>query len=517
MIPLYSTLQVRKLDKYAINKLGLPGIVLMENASREIFQKINENFEISSVAIFCGKGNNGGDGFALARHFVNAGFFTKVIYLGTKNEMSPDCKLNFSVLKKMGATHSNLSLEKYVSVKSLSPIKKYDLICDALLGSGAKGNLREPYLTIVNKINKLRNFKVAIDIPTGLNVDTGHGEVIFRADLTVTLGEYKKGLFFNDGYTNAGYVEKGSIGISNNFSDSFITSEYLVEPEDALSDLPEKKKNLHKYSAGKVLSLCGSSSFPGAAVLVSKSALKIGAGASVLAFPKSVRNLIQKKLGEVVVEAYEDNKQGYLSIDALKRLDKRIIWADAIAIGSGIGRAIDTQNAVLQILGKRNFKRAVLDADGIYALNKYRYKKLNLKNIVLTPHHAEFADLLGLTIDTLKQDLLKYGHHFTKSTGAYLVLKGAPTIIFTPDGDALINSTGNPALAKFGTGDVLTGLIAGLLAQQTNIEKAVITAVYLHGLSADLLITGKTEYSLLASDITEHIPATINFLRNSFV
>jgi NAD(P)H-hydrate epimerase len=517
MIPLYSTQQVRKMDDYAIKKLGLHGIVLMENASREIFQKINENFKISSIAIVCGKGNNGGDGFALARHFVNAGFKTKVIYLGSKSERTPDCSLNFSVLKKMNSTHSNLSLEKYSSLESLSSLKKYNLICDALLGSGARGKLREPYLSIIKKLNEFKNFKVSIDIPTGLDVDTGYGEDIFRADLTVTLGAYKRGLFFNDGFSSAGNIEKGSIGISNHFISNSTTKEYLIEPEDAYSGLPEKKKNLHKYSAGKVLSICGSSSFPGAAVLASKAVFKIGAGASILAFPKSKRSLIQKKLGEVVVNTYEDDNKGYLSVNALGELDKKIKWADSVAIGSGIGRAADTQYAVLKLLKERKFKRAVVDADAIFALNKNRYKKINLKNIVLTPHHGEFADLLGIKTDILKRDLLKYGRNYSRNTGAYLVLKGAPTIIFTPNGEALINSTGNPALAKFGTGDVLTGMLAGLLAQQRDIEKAVIAAVYLHGLSADILISSKTEYSLLAGDIMNHIPAAIKFLRNSIV
>jgi NAD(P)H-hydrate epimerase len=517
MIPLYSTKQVRKLDEYAIGTLGIPGIVLMENASREIFRNITNNFEFSSIAIICGKGNNGGDGFAVARHFVNEGYRTKIIYLGNMDEMTDDCRLNFLVLQKMQASHRNLSLTKFKSVKSLTSLKKYDLICDALLGSGAKGYLREPYISIVNSLNKIEKFKVAIDIPTGLDVDTGYGEIVFRADMTVTLGEFKKGLFFNDGYTYAGDIEKGKIGVSDYYSIKIKTNEYLVEPEDVLSGLPIKQKNIHKYSAGKVLCICGSSAFPGAGVLASRAVLKIGAGASVLIFPQSGRNLIQKKLGEVVVHTFNDNNSGYLSDAVLEKINTNIKWADTIAIGSGIGRAIETQNFVINFLKERKFKKAVIDADGIYALNRNRYRMVNLNNLVLTPHHAEFADLIGIKINQLNKDILKYGHNFVKKTGAYLVLKGAPTIIFTPDGDALINSSGNPALAKFGTGDVLTGMIAGMMAQQVDVEKAVVTGVYLHGLAADLLISKKTEYSLLASDIIDYLPDSIKFLRNSFV
>jgi len=516
MIPLYSTKQIRKIDDYAIHKLGLPGIVLMENASREIFEKIMYSFNFNSIGFVCGKGNNGGDGFAAARHFVNAGYKVKVIHLGNQNDMTPDCKMNFSVLKKMEKSHSNLLIAKYKSKKTLSSLKNYDLICDALLGSGAKGKLREPFLSIVHSLNRIQKFKVAIDIPTGLDVDKGYGEDIFISDLTITLGGFKKGLFFGDGYSYSGEIEIGRIGVSENYLESISTNDYLIEPEDALIGLPKKAKDIHKYSAGKVLNICGSESFPGAAVLTSKAALKIGAGASILAFPKSIRNLIQKKLGEVVVQTYEDDNNGYLSEINVDELLPKIKWADVVTIGPGISRNRKTQRAVIKVLRGRNFRNIIIDADAVFALN-IRHKAINLKNSVLTPHMGEFADLIGISVSDLKHDVLKYGRNFVNKTGAYLVLKGAPTIIFTPNGDALINSSGNPSLAKFGTGDVLTGTVAGLLSQQNDIEKAVVSAVYIHGLAADLLVASKTEYSLLAGELLNYLPNTINFLRDSIV
>ena len=517
MIPLYSTAQIRKIDDYAINKLGLPGIVLMENASREIIEKIISSFVFNSIGFVCGKGNNGGDGFAAARHFVNAGYKVKVIYLGNQNEMTPDCRMNFSVLKKIEKSHSNLLITKYKSIRTLSSLKNCDLICDALLGSGAKGKLHEPFLSIVHSLNRMQKFKVAIDIPTGLDVDNGYGEDIFHSDLTITLGEFKRGLFFGDGYSHAGEIEKGRIGVSDNFLKSIATNDYLIEPEDALIGLPKKAKDIHKYSAGKVLNICGSESFPGAAVLTSKAALKIGAGASILAFPKSIRNLIQKKLGEVVVQTYEDDNNGYLSEINVDELLPKIKWADVVTIGPGISRNGKTQRAVIKVLRGRNFRNIIIDADAVFALSKNRHKAINLKNSVLTPHMGEFADLIGISVSDLKHDVLKYGRNFVNKTGAYLVLKGAPTIIFTPNGDALINSSGNPSLAKFGTGDVLTGTVAGLLSQQNDIEKAVVSAVYIHGLAADLLVASKTEYSLLAGELLNYLPNTINFLRDSIV
>ena len=520
MIPLFSTKQIRQVDDYAISKIRIPGIVLMENASREIFQKISEkieNLNYPKIGFICGKGNNGGDGFSAARHFSNAGHEVVVVYLGSEKEMSDDCKSNFSILKKLSLTNKNLSILKYKSIKSLTYLKKCNVICDALLGSGTKGELREPYLSIIKNLNNQKTFKVAIDIPTGLNADTGYSDLSFKADFTVTLGQLKKGLFFGDGYVYSGEVEKGGIGIPDSLYDSFSPTEFLIEPEDVLEGLPVKEKNLHKYSAGKVLTIAGSGSLPGAAVLTSTSALKIGSGASILCFPISVRELIHKKLNEVVVKTYKDERKEYLTEKNIAELSERIKWADVIAIGPGLGREKETQKAVLTFLKKFDSKKIVIDADAIFALSKNQYKKVNLKNSILTPHHAEFANLIGIPNSELRKDILKYGKNFVKQTSGYLVLKGAPTIIFTPSGDALINTSGNPALAKFGTGDVLTGLIAGLLAQQKNIEKALVTAVYIHSLAADLIASKRTTLDILATDIQNYIPQTINFLKRSVV
>ncbi len=495
-------------------------LFLMENASREIFQKISErieHLESPKIGFVCGKGNNGGDGFATARHFTNAGYEVEVIYLGTEKEMSGECRFNYQVLKKLSTSNRKIKLKKFSSTQSLSSLKSCIIICDALLGSGTQGALRKPYTSIVNYLNKLNAIKVAIDIPTGLNADSGYAEVSFKADVTITLGQLKKGLFFGNGYLYSGEVEKGGIGIPDLLYDNFNSTEFLIEPEDALLGLPIKAKNLHKYSAGKVLTIAGSGSLPGAAVLTSTSALKIGAGASILCFPKSVRELIHKKLNEVVVKTYDDNGKEYLSEKNIDELSDKIKWADVIAIGPGLGREKETQKAVISFIKKFKSKLKVIDADAIFALGQGRYKKLNLRNSVITPHHAEFAALIGISISDLEKDILKYGKGFVERTGAYLVLKGAPTIIFTPEGDALINTTGNPALAKFGTGDVLTGFIAGLLAQKKEIESSIISAVYIHSLAADILAKKRTKLDILATDIQNFIPQTIKFLKSSIV
>jgi ADP-dependent NAD(P)H-hydrate dehydratase / NAD(P)H-hydrate epimerase len=523
MIPLFLTKQVREVDSYAISKIGMPGIVLMENAALSIYDKVMQNYQgkniFKRIGFICGKGNNGGDGFAVARHFANNGFEVAVVYLGSGSDMSEDCTANFTILSQLSKENKKIRLKKFSSATDLNLLKNCDLIFDAMLGSGMEGDLREPYKSIVKKINNFSAYKIAVDIPTGLDSDKGSADTIFKSDLTVTLGEFKSGLFFGDGYSAAGKVVKGDIGINNSFFNKYPIDRFLIEPEDALDFFPRKTKSEHKYSAGKVLTISGSAKLPGAAALSSSASLSIGAGASILAFPDSAKNLVHSKLSEVIVEAYNDSGKGFLSEQNVKELQERIEWADVVAIGSGLGREKDTRNSVLKIIKERKFNRMVIDADAIFALSQVDYKKLNLKDLVFTPHHGEFANLLGIKVTELKKDLLKYGSKFVQGTAAYLVLKGAPTIIFTPgqQGEIFINTTGNPGMAKFGTGDVLTGVLAGVIAQSKEIEKSIIAGVYIHSLAADLLVREYTEFGYTAENILKNLPSAIKFLRDSIV
>ena len=299
MIPVYSTSQIREIDEYAISRLKIPSLILMENAALEIFHFImdaNFHFGINpSVGIICGKGNNGGDGFAVARHLSNAGFNVKVLHTHLPDQMSADCRTNFQIIQNLKSINKNISIKKINSANDVQSIRNSDLIIDALFGSGFSGDLKDPYDKIIRKLNDFKSIKIAIDIPTGLNADNGFTKLAFKADYTVTLGELKPGLFFNFGPLYSGEVTKGNIGVSEKIFDNLIPTAYLIEPEDALQSLPLKAKNMHKYSAGKVLTIAGSGSLPGAASLTARTVLKAGAGASILAFPKSARNLIHKK------------------------------------------------------------------------------------------------------------------------------------------------------------------------------------------------------------------------------
>jgi len=519
MIPLFTNEQVRAVDSFASEQLNFPSLLLMENAASSLLKIISEKGFLNSVpttvGILCGKGNNGGDGFALARKIAFAGHKVIVLHLSDANDFSPDTKKNFELLLSSVPLYKNISVKKITKVQDLKILHSCDIIVDALLGSGATGELQGFLKDVIEKVNLFHCKKIAIDVPTGLNADTGSGETIFKSDLTITLGELKRGLFFGDGYAASGVVEKGSIGLGDKFFAGQIAEDFLIERKDVKSFIPLKEKNLHKYTAGKVFLIAGSKEYGGAAVLTSSAAFKSGAGAVILAIPNSLQKILLQKRPEVVNKFYGDRNTEYLSAASYSSLKEKILWANALALGPGIGRHDETMEFVRLLLKKHPDKKISIDADALYALSKKEYKNFQLKNAVLTPHLGEFAVLIDVERGLVEKDLLFYGKEFVKETKSILVLKGPRTIIFTAEGKAVINPTGNEGLAKFGSGDVLTGMIASLLAQIKNVQRAVLSAVYFHGLAADQLKKEKSAYGFTASEVANQISFTLKELNNA--
>ncbi|MBX3007793.1 MAG: NAD(P)H-hydrate dehydratase [Melioribacteraceae bacterium] len=523
MIPLFSAQQVRNADALAINEYGFPSIILMENAARSIFEEIlnfaEHNLIIERVGIVCGKGNNGGDGFAIARHFLTNGINVHVVSLGGEEELKGDALINFSILSKLLKNYPESKLVVFNSTKDFSGFENCQIIIDALLGTGYRGELNEPYKSIVEKLNLNSSIKVAVDIPSGLDLDNSTAETIFEADLTVTLAQLKTGLYFGKGYVNSGKIVKGSIGIGNELFENTPTNSFLMEPEDAYDGLPLRKRDMHKYSAGKLLVVAGSHLYPGASVYTANSALKAGIGACFLAVPSSVSSVVLGRLSSAVVKSYNDNETGFLREENLNEIEELTEWADVICLGPGLGRHEDTLQAVREIIKSNKNKCMLIDADALYALSMDEYTKLNLKDKVLTPHHKEFADLIGISVQELEMSLLEQGSKFAKNTGCTLVLKGAPSIVFDNEGNSYINSVGNPGMAKFGTGDVLSGMISAFLAQsiyEKNILDSSISALYLHSLAADILEEKLTEYCLTPELLIDEIPSAIKLILRSF-
>ncbi|MCK9279706.1 MAG: NAD(P)H-hydrate dehydratase [Melioribacteraceae bacterium] len=515
MIPLYSSEQIRALDNYAIQREKMPSIILMENAAINILKILREKLDftkINTTLILCGKGNNAGDGFALARHLVNHDNSVYILLTGSEKEYPSDAKTNFDICKQIAHSSEKLKFIRYKNAKSVDSIGKIDLIIDALLGTGFKGKLENRYKTIIEKFNNLTAIRVAIDSPTGLTLATSTGEVIFNSNYTITLGGLKSGLFYGKGYENGGSISFGAIGIRDSILLRQKPESFLLDKNDALAGLPEKNKTSNKYSAGKVLVIAGSAKYVGAAILTSNAVFNSGAGACYLAIPDSMKSIFQTKSLSTVAAPYNDSNKKYLTKNALEDFNDIAKKCDVIAIGPGIGREEETLKEVSSIIKKYN-KRVVIDADALTLFKDGNYKKHNLKNAVLTPHHGEFASMLSLSVEELESDIMKFGKAFVKSSRAYLVLKGAPTIIFSPDGGVFINSTGNSGMSKFGSGDVLTGIIAGFLAQSEDLKAALLSAVYLHSLSADLLLESRTEFSILPTQISNNLSKAIKYVR----
>jgi len=522
MKKLFTSSQVREADNYALNSLNIPGIVLMENAALSILDVVEEYFNeaedawINSIVILCGKGNNGGDGYALARHLVNKGYPVEIITFANGESLKGDALINYNIMEKYSKTGGNPEITYYSSLEDIEAIRHSSVIIDALLGTGAKGDLRSPFKEVVELVNDFTGLKIAIDSPSGLDVDTGSGEIIFNADITITLAAFKKGLFIESGYASSGEVFCGSIGLGEDYFDSQETDTYLLELEDAFANLPGRGKKIHKYSAGKVFVLAGSGELPGAALFATEAAFASGAGAVVLGFPKTIKDIALTRLSGPVLHSYADNSKEYFSINNYPEVEERIKWSDITIIGPGLGRHPETIEGVRKILEKFPDKRMVIDADAIYAINE-NWQQFDLSNKIFTPHHKEFADLVGIDLLKIKSDILGHGKKFAQKSGAVLVLKGAPTVIFYPSGEIYINSTGNSGLAKFGTGDVLAGIIGGFAAQENKTSGSALSAVYIHSLAGDILTEEKSLYSVSPDLLIEYLPVAINNVKNEFI
>lgn len=525
MIPLYTSGQIREFDRKLINDTGIPSIVLMENAAKNIFEICAEEFSLDSTAdvigIVCGKGNNGGDGFAAARHFLNAGFKVIVIAVYPHTEYTPDCFTNYSILTKSKEISENLQLIHYSSMQDFNKLRGCSLIIEALLGSGAKSQPDEFLTAIIKRLNQFRSRKAAIDIPAGLIADRGYvyrdeiseEAIVFKSDLTISLAAFKRGLFFNDGYLFTGRNLPADIGIY--FREGEYPSEdFLVEPEDCFLSLPEKRTDIHKYTGGKLLIVAGSSAYPGAAVLAASAALKTGCGSVHLAVPESIYPQLAALLHnpEIVVHRIPDKSKGHFTAASAQQIIELTKKYNAVLCGPGISVNTDTAALIKALINGK--VPLVLDADALTILGEMGDFDVSAKAIV-TPHPGEFGRLTGKSVAQLRENILDIGKEFSEGNNILTVYKDFRTIIFTPQGESLINPTGNPGLAKIGSGDVLAGLIAGYFAQHGSREKAAVAAVYLHGLSADILTKERTELAYSASELIASFHNAVNLVKGS--
>lgn len=489
-------------EKSIIEELKIPSLELMENAGRNSADFILSHFKLHtyrSIIIIAGKGNNAGDGFVIARYLIEKNYPVSLILVYDEKELKGDALINFNKLK-------NLSSDK-LKISDLNNLKIHDfensLIIDSIFGIGFKGYPDEKSKYIIDIINSISSSTVvSIDIPSCLQ-KYNQESISVDADCTLSMGAYKFDTLFYKGREASGNVNLIDIGVSyRDFKDRNIQKIFLLEKSDI--KLQKREANANKYTSGKVFVLAGSKGYTGAAYLCTTSAMRIGSGAVIIAYPESLDAIIEEKITEPVKLPLEETEDGGLSFDNFDALKEKIEWSDCTLIGPGIGRNENTLSLVRKLVSdvKGNY---VIDADGIFAFkdNLELLKKSNSK-VILTPHTGEFANLLNLTSQDVINDFFNLSKNFAKKYNVILVLKGAPTII--TDGEYFyINSLGKENLATFGTGDVLSGIISGLFSQSKDAMQSAINGILIHGYISEKLYNEYGSDSMMASDMLENL------------
>jgi NAD(P)H-hydrate epimerase len=515
LMKILTSREMREVDREAIEGLGIPGPVLMENAGLQVLKSLRTKFprpQDERIVIVAGKGNNGGDGFVVARHLFNAGAEPEVLLLASREEVKGDAAVNLAVALKLGIPVMEVRTSDEWKRLRLD-IFHASVIIDALFGTGLLNPLEGLYAQAVGDINKAKGFKIAVDIPSGLSSDTF--EVIgpcVRADLTVCLATPKVAHVFPPAEECVGELSVASIGIPPGLFDR---PGYKVELVEELSVRPffkKRKKDSHKGSYGHLLVVSGSLGKTGAAALAGKAALRMGAGLVTVATASSALPGIARSMMELMTEPLPETPAKSVAREALPRVLELMKGKDALLIGPGLSMNPSTAEFVLALLPKIRIP-AVIDAD---ALNVIAADPEVLRRLqapaVLTPHPGEFARLAGRSTADVLKHRLEWVPAFAEKYGVYVVLKGYRTLTASLEGRVFVNPTGNPGLATGGSGDVLGGMIASEIIQEKDLLGAVIAAVYAHGLSGDIAAGKLSEKYMTAGDIIRFLPRALKAL-----
>ncbi|MBF0509909.1 MAG: NAD(P)H-hydrate dehydratase [Deltaproteobacteria bacterium] len=509
---LASAAQMQQLDKITIEEVGIPGVVLMENAGKGCTDLILKYFpaQVSSgTAIVAGKGNNGGDGFVIARWLHHQGFRVCIYLLADPASLKGDAAINFEIVRRLNLPLIIITDETELDQQAAS-IKGAGLIVDAILGTGLTsevGGLFGRAIDLINAGHEAGKTVVAVDIPSGLNADNGRimGRCV-NADLTVTFGLAKLGQIVFPGFSHVGRLEVVDISIPSAVVAAQKLDCRLITTKIATGIIKRKALDSHKGRYGHLLVLAGSPGKTGAAAMTAQSALRAGAGLVTLGIPAGLNPVMEAKLTEVMTESLPQTDQLTFAPDALQPILTLLGNKGALAVGPGISTHPDTAGLILELLPEVTVPM-VIDADGLNILNGHLDVLKSLKaKAVLTPHPGEMARMLGLTVHDVQYNRTELARRFASEYGVVLVLKGARTVVADPDSGIYINSTGGPALSAGGTGDVLTGILGGLLAQGYAPIKAAVAATWVRGRAADMLAKDRGDTGLLATEISDQVP-----------
>ncbi len=499
---------MQSFDRTAIQKFEMPGSLLMENAGRAFVDALAAEcgpLEGRRVLVVCGMGNNGGDGFVIARHLANRGADVLAVLLGKPEMLKGDARTTYAIVRNM--VGPRLTLREFTDAGHLPNLPEADVVVDAVLGTGFSGEVTGMYRSAIELMNGRAWFVASVDIPSGVSAADGTvADVAVHATLTVTMGLAKIGHYLGAGADHAGKVVVADISIPPSVFQVSGPACYRIHTADVSRVLPKRPRNAHKYSAGKVFVLAGSRSYTGAPAMCARAALLSGAGAVILGAPRSIQGTLASKLTEVIIEPLEETHEGTVAESAADAIRKRVEWADAVVIGPGLSRNAETDKLILSLIASIE-KPLVVDADGLNAgaTDPAVFKK-RPGETVLTPHAGELSRLTGSSVGETERHRVEQAREAADRFGAVVVFKGAPTATADVSGNVFLNSTGNPGMATIGSGDVLTGLIAGLRAQKLRAIEAAWSGVFIHGLAGDLAASELGERSLLAMDILERIP-----------
>ena len=476
--------QMRSADLYTIEKIGIPSLVLMERAALESVRLMEEQkLDFSRTLILCGAGNNGGDGYAIARLLHLKGHDVRIFFVGKESSRSPENRKQQEIAAYYGID----------VVKDLED--RYTVVIDAVFGTGLKRNIEGMYEQLIVNANMLGGTKVAIDIPSGIHDENGSVMgVAFYADYTIAIAFAKRGLLLYPGAEYAGKILIGDIGITEHV----LVKENLTFGYD-LADLqdrfPKRIANSHKGTYGRALIIAGSKGMSGAAYLCAKAAYAVGTGLVQIYTHEENRLVLQQLLPEAIVTTYIDYDE--------KQLRELMEWADVIEIGSGLGCSELSEQIVAYIMKEAQIP-CVVDADALNIIAKHpEYKIMN--QCIFTPHMKEMSRLTNISVDEIQKNRMKVLQSYVEQKGCICVLKDARTLVSKGSEYIYLNTSGNCAMSKGGSGDVLAGMITGIAAQGTELFEAACLGVYLHGLSGDCAKEKKGRYSVLASDIIDSI------------
>ncbi|MDQ1239391.1 MAG: ADP-dependent NAD(P)H-hydrate dehydratase / NAD(P)H-hydrate epimerase [Thermodesulfobacteriota bacterium] len=507
--------EMRALDAVAIHDYGIPGVVLMENAGRSTFEilsaSLSRTLKNLRVTVVAGPGNNGGDGYVVARYCLNHGAHVRTYLLAPREKIAGDALVNLTVLERMTD-----SIVVVPDVDSLSEFAaewhNSDIIIDALLGTGLRSDVRSPYREAIELINSTSAFKVAIDIPSG--VDSNSGGVLgaaVKADLTVTYGFRKIGMVLYPGMNHCGRVEVVDISIPRIHVEKNPPKAILYQDSDIREYVRIRSNPTnHKGTFGHLLIVGGSPGKTGAPALAARAGSLIGAGLVTVAVAASLNSILEVKLTEEMTELLPETAiPGYVSREAVRRVLELSQGKRCVVVGPGMSNNTDVAGLLIEFLEEYS-GWVVIDADGLNALSgNLDALKQTHASVVLTPHPGELSRLTGLSVSDIQRNRVQVARDTAAALHAWIVLKGAGTVVASPEGNITINTTGSPWMASGGQGDVLSGILGGLLAQKMSPAHALPFGVHVHGLAADEALMENGLRPVSAGTVLEELPRAL--------